>query len=334
MGTSGMGRMPRPRPLCVAGRLSMKSRLTTIVLIVFVVLGVLVASYPFASSLVNQRYADEMISSYDDAVESMEEEERTAAFDAARSYNEVLRASGVVMTDPFDPTAQKVASQDYEDVLNVNGHGFMAHIDIPAINVHLPIFHGVSDEVLSQFVGHLQGTSLPVGGESTHCVLSAHTGIPTATLFTDLNKLEVGDLFKLQVLDNELWYRVSEIEVVLPSEVSSLKIESGRDLCTLVTCTPYGVNSHRLLVHGERTEPPTSNIETGSASFDWRLPLFAGAVLIALVATVRFAISLARRRTREERLHIRRLRLAQRALGPSSSERDGAPPFERNGDAR
>jgi len=158
------------------------------------------------------------------------------------------------LTDPFEANADQTSSGAYHSILNIRGDGMMGYIRIPAISVKLPIYHGTGEDILEKGVGHLEQTSFPIGGESTHTVLSAHTGSPAAELFTNLDKLEKGDLFYLEVLGETLAYRVDQIKVVEPTDIDSLMIESSKDYATLVTCTPYGINSHRLLVRGERTE--------------------------------------------------------------------------------
>ena len=167
-------------------------------------------------------------------------------FTAAEDYNARLAA----LTFPMTEYGQ--LSEDYDAALNASGDGVMGYIDIDKIQVKLPIYHGISDSVLAHAVGHIEGSSLPVGGESTHCVLSAHRGLPNAKLFTDLNKLEIGDTFRITVLDQAMIYEVDQIKTVLPTDVSDLLITEGEDYCTLVTCTPYGINTHRLLVRGHR----------------------------------------------------------------------------------
>lgn len=234
-----------------------------LVAVLALVLGVLCVAYPIVSNLIAQGRQREVIASYSEAVDNKDAEELANALAEAQSYNERLRSSRTVVTDPFDEDADRVTDEDYENALNVNGDGVMGYITIPAISVYLPIYHGTSDEVLEQGVGHLQGTSLPVGGESTHAVLSGHTGLPSMKVFDDLDQLEVGDYFVITVLGEDLAYEVTSIETVLPDETDSLAIQEGEDLVTLVTCTPYGVNTHRLLVHAERCELPDEWLQKG-----------------------------------------------------------------------
>ncbi len=185
----------------------------------------------------------------------------------AVEYNRQLLDGRAVVTDPFDPDAERPTDEDYDSVMNLAGDGVMGTISIPAIHVQLPVYHTVDDDVLEHGVGHLEGTSVPIGGESTHCVLSGHTGLPSMKIFDNLDRLEEGDYFVLSVLGEDHAYEVTSIETVLPDETDSLVIEEGRDLCTLVTCTPYGVNTHRLLVHAERCEVPEEWLDKGDADF-------------------------------------------------------------------
>ena len=174
----------------------------------------------------------------------------------AIEYNKALLNGRTVITDPFDPDATVQTSQQYWQCLNLNGDGVMGEITIPSVGIKSPIYHSVEDKVLEKGVGHLDTTSLPVGGPSTHCVLSGHTGLPSIKIFDNLDKVKEGDYFIISVLNEEHAYRVTSIDVVLPEDTDSLVIKPDEDLCTLVTCTPYGVNSHRLLVHAKRCEVP------------------------------------------------------------------------------
>lgn len=234
----------------------MKKRLANTFIILLFIIGFAVMSYPFVSSWYNQYHQAEIVENYDHAVDKIKEEERERVREAARQYNGSL-LDNVILTDPFDQEALKSSAAKaggYESLLNINGDGIMGYIEIPAIDVKLPIYHGTSPETLEKGVGHLENTSLPVGGSAVHAVLSSHTGHPTAKLFTDLIDLEAGDLFFLTVLNETLAYEVDQIKVVEPTDTSDLKIDREKDYVTLVTCTPYGINSHRLLVRGVRTD--------------------------------------------------------------------------------
>ncbi len=221
----------------------------TLVLVLVFVVGLLILLYPTVSNWWNERVQTRVVMNYDQAVSNLSDEDYTAIFEAAEAYNEKLAA--------LDP-AQALLSDDpvggYEETLDITGTGIMGYVTIEKIDVELPIYHGTSDSALSAGAGHLEGSSLPVGGESTHCVISAHRGLPSALLFTNLDQLEVGDTFTITVLDRVLTYQVDQITIVLPTELEDLYIEAGKDYCTLMTCTPYGINTHRLLVRGVRIE--------------------------------------------------------------------------------
>lgn len=190
---------------------------------------------------------------YESAIANMTQEDYSAYFEAADAYNAAVAELDFPLMY-YDTLDEREDLEKYEDILNVDGNGIFGYINIDKIGVQLPIYHGTEASVLNVAVGHLQGSSVPSGGESTHIVLSAHRGLPSAKLFTDLDELEVGDAFTITVLDRVLTYQVHDIEIVLPNEVDSLYVQEGEDLCTLVTCTPYGINTHRLLVHAHRVE--------------------------------------------------------------------------------
>lgn len=223
-----------------------KKRSTFILLFIFF-LGLSVLLYPSISSYWNRKTQTEVIVDYESMLERIPEADYTELFQAADSYNEALHALAF-------PLIEADSLPDYDAILNPNGNGIMGYVTIKKIGVELPVYHGTSDAVLSAAVGHLEGSSLPVGGKSTHAVLSAHRGLPSARLFTDLDRLEIGDVFQITVLNRVLTYEVDQISVVKPDEVDQLAIEDGKDYCTLLTCTPYGVNTERLLVRGIRIE--------------------------------------------------------------------------------
>lgn len=234
----------------------MKQKKSNIILLLVFLTGLSLLLYPSISNYWNSFHQTRAIARYADAVAKMDDKSYEAYFDAARAYN----ASLVGNDSRYMPSnADKDA---YDSLLNVSGTGIMGYIEIPSIGVSLPIYHGVEDTVLQVAVGHIEGTSLPIGGPDTHAVLSGHRGLPSAKLFTDLDKLVPGDRFLIRVLDEVLTYEVDQIHIVEPQDVSFLNIEPGQDLCTLVTCTPYGINSHRLLVRGHRVanEKDASNI--------------------------------------------------------------------------
>ena len=281
--------------------------LAAYVLLLFVGIGIM--AYPTVSSLVNARTASEVINSYGETVAALSEEEIAAVFAAADRYNERLSTSEVVMTDPFDENAVRYAGEGYDEVLDLDGNGLMAYIDVPSIGVHLPIYHGTTSDVLVRSVGHLQGTSLPVGGESTHTVLSAHTGMTEARLFTDLDRLEEGDTFSITVLNEVLTYEVYDIEVVEPTDTESLNVQPGEDLCTLVTCTPRGINSHRLLVHAMRIPTPVDAAADVAQplNFSWRYFAVGAAVALAAMAAIALLVWRSRRRRARIRMLWREL---------------------------
>ena len=226
----------------------MKKHLSTYLLILLFLAGVSLLLYPTVSNYWNTMHASAAVTAYAQQVQGLDERQYDAILSAARDYNRSLvnRENSYVLS----PDQQT----QYESLLDLDGTGVMGYIEIPRIDVSLPIYHGTADSVLQVAVGHLECTSLPVGGAGTHCVLSGHRGLPSAKLFTDLDKLTVGDRFLFRVLDEVLTYEVDQILIVEPHETDALQIVPGKDYCTLVTCTPYGINTHRLLVRGHRVE--------------------------------------------------------------------------------
>lgn len=229
-------------------RASKKNRITVILLAAALLAGLSLMLYPFIADYWNSMHQSRAIAGYMDAVAELDDISYEKMWKEAQAYNASLSKSADRFQ--FDNEEQ----ERYEKLLNVSGNGIIGYIEIPCINVTLPISHGTSEEVLQTAVGHIEGSSLPVGGPGTHCVISGHRGLPSARLFTDIDQLSEGDIFTLHVLDETLTYEVDQIRIVEPDDVSLLEIEEGKDLCTLVTCTPYGVNSHRLLVRGHRVE--------------------------------------------------------------------------------
>ena len=223
-----------------------KKDFSTIALIVVFFVGVSVLLYPTVSDYWNSLHQSQAIATYADSVENMDEQDYEKLWDAAVSYNQKLFQSGHGLG------LKDEEKEEYKELLDVSGTGIMSYIEIPKIKCSLPIYHGTDEGVLQIAVGHIEGSSLPVGGLNTHCVLSGHRGLPSAKLFSNLDKLEEGDIFMIRTLDQTLTYEVDQIRIVLPDEVDDLKVEEGKDLCTLVTCTPYGINTHRLLVRGHR----------------------------------------------------------------------------------
>lgn len=237
----------------------MKKRLSSILICCIFLLGLGIMLYPMISNIYSEHNQIQTINNYEKVIGDMNDNEIQEAIELARKYNKRL-IGNVTLTDPFDVELQKELDSEYEHLLNIDGDGIMGHVNIPEINVNLPIYHGTSEEVLQKGVGHLENTSLPVGGEDTHTVLSGHTGLPSAELFNNLSELEEGDEFYLHILGEVLAYKIDQIKVVEPQETSDLLIDPTKDYATLVTCTPYGVNSHRLLVRGTRI-PYVENME-------------------------------------------------------------------------
>ena len=226
----------------------MRSRKIWIILTLGFLVGVCVLLYPAFSDYWNSKTQTRAIVNYESVLEYMEPEDYTAIFQEAYDYNRQLYESKV------NPLLYPELFPGYFEKLKVTDYGMIGYLKIDRIGVELPIYHGTSSEVLSYGVGHLEGSSLPVGGESTHSVMSAHRGLPSAKLFTDLDRVELGDTFQIIVLDQILTYQVDQIKIVLPNEIEDLQIVEGKDYCTLFTCTPYGINTHRLLVRGIRIE--------------------------------------------------------------------------------
>ena len=225
----------------------MRARKIWIYLTLGFLVGVSVLLYPAFSDYWNSRTQSRAIVDYEAVLEYLEPEDYSALFQAAYDYNEALYQTKYPLVDYQDVPG-------YHEALKVEGTSIIGYVKIDKIGVELPIYHGTSDDVLNKGVGHLEGSSLPVGGESTHSVMSAHRGLPSAKLFTDLDRLELGDTFQIIILDQVLTYQVDQIKVVTPTEVQALMIQEGMDYCTLFTCTPYGINTHRLFVRGIRIE--------------------------------------------------------------------------------
>lgn len=259
----------------------MKKNLSTIVLVVLFVIGLSLLLYPTVSDWWNSTRQTRASVGYSDAVESVSASERDELWSSAQAYNAALAEAGNLWVLSEDEKAE------YKRQLSLTNSDVMCLVDIPAIGCSLPVYHGVDDAVLQVAVGHIEGSSLPVGGKSTHCALSGHRGLPSARLFSDLDKLVEGDVFMLRTLGKTLTYEVDQIRVVLPDELRDLQIQEGKDLCTLVTCTPYGINSHRLLVRGHRIENLDGSLVAADAlrvdSFVVAICL-AAPVLIALFA--------------------------------------------------
>ena len=277
----------------------MRKHLSTIILVFILILGVAILLYPTLSDYYNSFHQSRAIASYIEQIEKVDPVDYTREWERAIAYNEALKEK------PNRFILSEEEYEEYETLLNLTGTGIMGYIEVPRIDCTLPIYHGTDEAVLQIAIGHIEGTSLPTGGVGNHTVLSGHRGLPSARLFTDLDKMELGDLFVIRVLDEIMTYEVDQILIVLPQELDALAFDPEEDYCTLVTCTPYGINSHRLLVRGHRTE----NVEmerlikvvNDATQIDPRLmiPVFAAPMLLVLFVVMMISTSdRSRRRSR------------------------------------
>lgn len=259
-----------------------------IILFLFLLVGLSILNYPFISQWVNRRSESQAVESYEKQTDILEDEKKRIIKQEAEAYNKELLEKQTGVSDGF--SMQNKRDDIYEEILNPSGDGIMGVLRIPKIQVHLPVYHGTSAKVLEEGVGHLYGSSFPTGGEGTHSVLSSHRGLPSKTLFTDLDQIKEGDLFFLDILGEEMAYRVEAILTVEPEETDALEIIPGKDYVTLVTCTPYGINSHRLLVRGERIswEEKDKEPEENEAYGIWRWMkiLFIVSAVVILAAGI------------------------------------------------
>ena len=260
----------------------MKKNLSNIILVLVFLVGLSIILYPTISDYWNSKTQSKAIIDYEAALANLKPEDYTSLFDEADKYNRQLR------TIPF-PLTNYEEIQGYGQLLNIDGKGIMGYVTIEKIKVELPIYHGTSDAVLNMAAGHLEGSSLPVGGPGTHSVITAHRGLPSSKLFTNLDKLEVGDTFTITVLDRLLTYKIDQILIVEPDEVNSIQIAEGVERSTLMTCTPYGINTHRLLVQGTRIEGQVKNPGINVTSDAYRIdpmvvvPIIAAPMLLVLL---------------------------------------------------
>lgn len=272
----------------------MHKHASTMILILILVVGLSLMLYPSFSNWWNEAHQSRAIAAYSQEVSKLDENRYDELWQQAWEYNRSLvgRENAYLLDD-----SQKA---EYERLLDVSGMGIMGYIEIPSLKVSLPIYHGTEESVLQVAVGHLEWTSLPVGGKSTHCVLSGHRGLPSAKLFTDLDRLVVGDRFRLGVLDQVLTYEVDQILIVEPQDTEALLIEEGKDLCTLVTCTPYGINTHRLLVRGHRveTEKDAKNVRVTSDAIQIEPYLVAPVVAAPILLVLLLGLLIPRRRNK------------------------------------
>ena len=226
----------------------MRKHLSTIIAVIILLTGLSLLLYPTVSNFWNAKHQSQAVAEYSEQIGKLDDSEKKKELEKAEEYNETIAADA----GRFTPSQEE--TELYESLLDVDGTGMMGYITIPEIKCKLAIYHGIDDSVLQVGVGHLEGTSLPVGGSGTHCVLSGHRGLPSAKLFTDLDRLQEGDIFLLHIYDQVFTYEIDQIRIVEPGDYGLLEIEEGKDLCTLLTCTPYGINTQRLLVRGTRIE--------------------------------------------------------------------------------
>lgn len=269
----------------------LKKNLSTILLIIIFVIGLSLLLYPSVSNFWNSQHQSRAIAGYTEAIEKMETEQYEKIWKEAEEYNTTL------LEKKYRWILNEKEQKEYEELLDVSEMGIMCYVEIPKIRVSLPVYHGVDEAILQKAIGHIAGSSLPVGGESTHCVLSGHRGLPSAKLFTNLDRLEKGDYFILHTLNQDLAYEVDQILIVEPEDVSSLEIKEGEDLCTLITCTPYGVNSHRLLVRGHRVSKlaaDKSQIMADAVKVDSFVVAFIATIIVLVI--VLFIVLCSRKR--------------------------------------
>lgn len=267
----------------------MKKHISTIIAILVFVTGLSLLLYPTVSNYWNSLHQSRVVANYSDALAKMDKKEKQAEIDRAVEYNAGLINNG----GRFTPSDSELS--EYKSLLNADGTVMMGYVTIPKIQVKLAIYHTVDESVLQIGVGHLEGSSLPVGGASTHCVISSHRGLPSAKLFTDLDKLKKGDYFYLHVYDKVLAYQVDNIAIVEPNDYGLLEIEEGKDLCTLFTCTPYGINTHRLLVRGHRVENmmDEKNLTADAAKVN---PLVVASVIGLIILSIGYVVYRIRKR--------------------------------------
>ena len=284
-----------------SGGVGNKIRILLVILLMLTGLGVLL--YPTISNMWNEYLHFKAIGNYEEVVQDLPDEKKINLLEEARKYNKQHTVNTIM--DAFGDENQYVLTHPYDTMLAVDDTGMMCYLEIPKLKEKMVVFHGISAKVLEKGVGHIEGTSLPVGGESTHTVMSAHRGLPSAKLFTDLDKMLVGDQFYIHVLDEHLAYEVDQINVVLPQEVSLLDIVQGEDLATLVTCTPYGVNTHRMLVRGHRVpyvppEEPTETFWEKMSELKFAIITLLVALLIADIVFIVFRLK-RRKKKRDDR---------------------------------
>ena len=271
----------------------------TLILLLTLLIGAGLIAYPSFANWWNSFHQSRAVASYAETVANMNTEEYERIISKAQAYNRKLSRSGILWT--LDEDEEK----EYKEQLDIGTSGIMGYIDIPKIDLMLPIYHGIEESILQVAVGHIPGTSLPVGGKGSHCVVSGHRGLPSARLFTDIDKLVEGDSFTITVLNKTLTYEVDQIRTVLPTDLSDLQIEKGKDYVTLVTCTPYGINTHRLLVRGHRIENADGDASVIADALQiepiYIAPFIAVPILILLIIGMFIMTGMRTRRRREKR---------------------------------
>ena len=277
-----------------------KRHWSTVLLLIILLAGLGLLGYPTFADWWNSFHQSRAIAGYSEQVSKIDDAEYEKMLEDAREYNKTLLEKGVgrfIMTDE--------EREEYNSLLDIDGSGIMGYVEIPKINVSLPIYHGTDEAVLQIAVDHIEGSSLPVGGEGTHCVISGHRGLPSAKLFTDLDQLTEGDIVQITVLDETLTYEIDQIRIVLPNELEELALDPKKDYLTLVTCTPYGINSHRMLVRGHRIDNPDAHDVRVTSDATQIKPLHVLPVVIGIIAVILviYMIVSSRRRSRNIRTY-------------------------------
>ena len=290
----------------------MGDKLRKLIRLVVILVGVGILVYPSISEYLSEKNSSRAVASYDDSVKELEEARINALLDEASNYNKALASSSSGWNPKTDEHSEILSLENYKKILNIKSNGMIGYISIPKLNETIRIFHGTEEAVLQVGIGHLENTSFPVGGETTHAVLSGHRGLPTASLFTDLDRLQTGDIFYIKILNKTFCYSVDKISVVLPNEIEELSIQKGRDYVTLVTCTPYSVNSHRLLVRGTRVpyseDEPIPVYEPTIQRSLWALlspqyrHMLIGAAAVLVFLLLRWIIIIIKRKLAKRRL--------------------------------
>ncbi len=273
----------------------MKQRILSFFAFVMLVIGLSLLLYPSVSSFIKARQQHRAINRYISSIEQISEDDYTAFLESAAAFNQKLAMSKYMLMNMPDELRS-----EYYSVLNIGGNGIIGYISIPTADIMLPVYHGTSEAVLQEGAGHIEGSSFPIGGESVHAVISGHRGLPSSLLFTNLDKLKTGDSFVVYVLDEAFVYRVRSIETVEPTQVSSLRIEDRKNYCTLVTCTPYGINSHRMLIHGELIPAEEAEQELAILSGASEIPFYYIVLIFEIPAAI-LSLIISLRKIRKKR---------------------------------